>query len=118
VDIFWSGRLGTRRTISPDTRGAKLPGSGGLTYTEVSANLDNLSRTYNAAGRRTIVGGSYARTGLPSAVTNTTYNANNQLTKWGSGSLKYDYSLIHAVFSMKDRRPWLNAEVREEFFRY
>jgi REP-associated tyrosine transposase len=30
----------------------------------------------------------------------------------------YTDILIHAVFSTKDRRPWLNAEVREEVFRY
>jgi hypothetical protein len=83
-----------------------------------STTLGNLTYSYDAAGRRTSAGGSYALTNLPSAVSTTTYNANNQLTKWGSGSLKYDYILIHAVFSMKDRRPWLNAEVREEFFRY
>jgi REP-associated tyrosine transposase len=30
----------------------------------------------------------------------------------------YTNILIHAVFSTKDRRPWLNAGVREEVFRY
>jgi putative transposase len=30
----------------------------------------------------------------------------------------YTNVLIHALFSTKDRRPWLNAEVREEVFRY
>jgi len=30
----------------------------------------------------------------------------------------YTNILIHALFSTKDRRPWLNAEVREEVFRY
>jgi hypothetical protein len=30
----------------------------------------------------------------------------------------YTNILIHAIFSTKDRRPWLNAEVREEGFRY
>ena len=30
----------------------------------------------------------------------------------------YTNILIHAVFSTQDRRPWLNAEVREEVFRY
>jgi REP element-mobilizing transposase RayT len=30
----------------------------------------------------------------------------------------YTNILIHALFSTKDRQPWLNAEVREEIFRY
>jgi putative transposase len=30
----------------------------------------------------------------------------------------YTNILIHALFSTQDRRPWLNAEVREEVFRY
>jgi RHS repeat-associated protein len=49
-----------------------------------------LSCTYDAAGRRTSAGGSCARTNLPSVVSTTSYNANNQRTKWGSGKLTYD----------------------------
>jgi len=30
----------------------------------------------------------------------------------------YTNILIHALFSTKDRRAWLNAEVREEVFGY
>jgi len=30
----------------------------------------------------------------------------------------YTNVLIHALFSTRDRRPWLNAQVREEVFRY
>ena len=30
----------------------------------------------------------------------------------------YTNILIHALFSTKDRRPWLNAGIREEVFRY
>ena len=30
----------------------------------------------------------------------------------------YTNILIHALFSTKDRRPWLNAAIREEVFRY
>jgi RHS repeat-associated protein len=36
------------------------------------------------------VGGSYARTGLPSAVSTAVYNANNQLTTWGAAHPAYD----------------------------
>jgi REP element-mobilizing transposase RayT len=30
----------------------------------------------------------------------------------------YTNILVHALFSTKDRQPWLDAEVREEVFRY
>src|SRR5260370_6909592 len=36
------------------------------------------------------VTGSLARTGLPLAVSSTAYNANNQLTTWGTANLFYD----------------------------
>ncbi len=42
------------------------------------------------AGRRNSMGGSFARTGLPLAVGQTAYNANNQLTQWGTANLFYD----------------------------
>src|SRR6266699_5336100 len=46
--------------------------------------------TYDNAGRRNSMGGSFARTGLPNAVSTTAYNANNQLTTWGTANLFYD----------------------------
>jgi RHS repeat-associated protein len=52
--------------------------------------LGNLTYGYDLAGRRMSVGGSYARTGLPSAVSTTVYNANNQLTTWGAAHPAYD----------------------------
>jgi len=36
------------------------------------------------------VGGSFARTGIPLPVSTTAYNANNQLTQWGTATLTYD----------------------------
>src|SRR6266705_4250151 len=36
------------------------------------------------------MGGSFARTGLPLAMGQTAYNANNQLTQWGTANLFYD----------------------------
>lgn len=36
------------------------------------------------------MGGSYAQTGLPQAVSTTAYNANNQLTQWGTATPTYD----------------------------
>jgi YD repeat-containing protein len=54
-----------------------------MTYALGSNALGNLNYSYDTAGHRTGVGGSFARTGLPLAVTATGYNANNQLTSWG-----------------------------------
>ena len=54
-------------------------------------NLSNSnSKSYDANGRRTAIGGSYAQSDLPAAISTTTYNAANQLTKWGSATLSYD----------------------------
>ncbi len=36
------------------------------------------------------MGGSFARTGLPQAVTTTSYNVANRLTQWGTATLTYD----------------------------
>jgi len=52
--------------------------------------LGTLTYAYDPAGRRNVVGGTYARTGTPQAVTSATYNANNQLTNWKGATLTYD----------------------------
>jgi len=62
----------------------------GITYMLGSNTLGNLSYTYDVAGRRTSMGGSYAKTALPLAITTTGYNADNQLTQWGTANLYYD----------------------------
>ena len=62
----------------------------GLTYKLGTTVLGNLTYSYDADGRRTSIGGSYARTGLPQAVASASYNADNQLTQWGSSNLTYD----------------------------
>jgi RHS repeat-associated protein len=62
----------------------------GLTYTLGTTTLGSLAYSYDSGGRRINVGGSYAQTELPSAVSTTSYNAANQLTGWGSASLSYD----------------------------
>lgn len=61
-----------------------------LTYKYSGNTLGSLTYTYDAAGRRAAVSGSYARTGLPSAVGSATYNAANQQTAFGSLTLSYD----------------------------
>src|SRR6266481_1964138 len=62
----------------------------GITYTLGSNTLGNLTYAYDWAGRRTGVGGSYARTGTPLAASSATYNVNNQLTNWKGAGLTYD----------------------------
>jgi RHS repeat-associated protein len=62
----------------------------GITYTLGSNTLGNLTYSYDLAGRRIGMGGSYARTGLPLAISTTAYNADNRLTTWGTANLFYD----------------------------
>lgn len=62
----------------------------GLTYKKGTAVLGNLTYEYDAGGRRTRVGGSLARTGLPQIVSATSYDAANRQTAFGSQSLTYD----------------------------
>ena len=53
-------------------------------------SLGSLTYSYDLAGRRTNIGGSFARTGMPAALTGASYNADNQLTRFGSSNLTYD----------------------------
>jgi RHS repeat-associated protein len=62
----------------------------GITYKFNANTLGNLTYTYDSLGRRTQVGGSFAQTGLPGAVTSATYDAANELTNWNGTSISYD----------------------------
>src|SRR5207244_8245908 len=62
----------------------------GITYQTSASTLGNLAYAYDADGRRASVTGTLARTGLPLALSSATYNANNQLTQWGTAALTYD----------------------------
>jgi RHS repeat-associated protein len=62
----------------------------GISYQRASGSLGNLLYGYDLAGRRTSVTGSLASTQLPAAVSSAVYNANNQLTQWGSTAMTYD----------------------------
>ncbi len=62
----------------------------GITYTNGSTTLGTLTYAYDLAGRRTSVGGSYAATGLPNAISPTAYDAANELTTWGTATPTYD----------------------------
>jgi RHS repeat-associated protein len=61
-----------------------------LTYTLGMTTLGDLTYTYDAAGRRTSVGGSWARTGIPSALTSAIYDAANRIATWSGTSFTYD----------------------------
>jgi YD repeat-containing protein len=49
-----------------------------LTFMQGSTTLGTLTYTYDAAGRRATVGGTWARTGLPAAVASATYDDANR----------------------------------------
>ena len=62
----------------------------GLTYKRSGISLGDLTYGYDAAGRRTSMGGSYARVNLPPALTSATYDAANKLTTWAGVAQTYD----------------------------
>ncbi len=62
----------------------------GLTYKIGGSAIGALTYTYDAAGQRVAVSGSYARSGLPSALTSATYDHANQIATWAGTSFSYD----------------------------
>ncbi len=62
----------------------------GINYTKGGLALGNLKYAYDAAGERTAVGGSFARTALPQAVVSAAYNVASQQTAFGTQTLTYD----------------------------
>ena len=62
----------------------------GITYKFNANTLGNLTYSYDSLGRRTQVGGSFAQTGFPAAVTSATYDAANELTNWNGTPISYD----------------------------
>jgi RHS repeat-associated protein len=62
----------------------------GLTYRHGADVLGTLTYAYDAAGQRTGVGGTWARTALPPALAAATYDAANQHQTVGSATLTYD----------------------------
>ena len=61
-----------------------------LTYKLGATTLGDLQYVYDAGGNRIQVGGSWARTSLPQAVTSATFNANNEQLTFGAQNLTYD----------------------------
>jgi RHS repeat-associated protein len=62
----------------------------GLTYKLGATTLGDLTYTYDLAGNRTAVGGSWARTNLPTALNAATYSATNQIATRSGTSFTYD----------------------------
>jgi len=62
----------------------------GLTYKLGVTTLGALGYGYNPASERTQIGGTWARTGLPQAVTMTSYNANNEQAAFGDSTMTFD----------------------------
>jgi RHS repeat-associated protein len=61
-----------------------------LTYTLGATTLGDLTYTYDAAGRRTSMAGSWARTGIPAALGSATYDAANRIATWDSSNFTHD----------------------------
>jgi RHS repeat-associated protein len=61
-----------------------------IAYAKGSTTVGDLGYAYDAAGQRIGVTGAFARTNFPTALTSATYNADNELTNWGSTSPTYD----------------------------
>src|SRR3954453_20912946 len=61
-----------------------------LVYKHGTTVLGTLHYDYDAWGRRSAMGGSLARTGIPQAVTGASYDAANQLVQWGGTTITYD----------------------------
>lgn len=61
-----------------------------ITYKQGTTVLGDLIYGYDSAGNRTNVGGSWARTGIPQAISSTNYNAANQQLIFDDKILTYD----------------------------
>ncbi len=61
-----------------------------LTYKQSGNVIGDLTYTYDANGRRTAMGGSFARSVTPTTLSSATYNAANQQLSFGSQTLTYD----------------------------
>jgi YD repeat-containing protein len=62
----------------------------GLAYRKDTTTLGTLSYTYDAAGNRVGVGGTWARTALPPALDSASYDAANRHLTFGAQVLAYD----------------------------
>jgi RHS repeat-associated protein len=61
-----------------------------ITYTVGATTLGDVTYTYDVAGNKSTVGGSWARTGLPVTLGGATYDAANRVVTWDATSFGYD----------------------------
>ncbi len=61
-----------------------------ITYKLVTTVIGDLTYEYDKAGNRAKIAGTFARTGIPHAVSTTSYNTGNQQLIFGDKSLTYD----------------------------
>ena len=61
-----------------------------IKYSKSATALGNLTYSYDKSGNKTKIGGTFARTGIPSAITSATYNAANQQTALGGKTMTFD----------------------------
>jgi RHS repeat-associated protein len=61
-----------------------------IKYKRGTTIIGNITYEHDKDGKRTKTGGSYGRTGIPQAVSSTTYNVNNQQTVFGNKTHTYD----------------------------
>jgi RHS repeat-associated protein len=61
-----------------------------LVYANGATTLGDLGYTYDLAGNRTAVTGSWARTSLPEALSGATYDAANRILTWAGQAYSYD----------------------------
>ena len=62
----------------------------GMTWNLGTTQLGNLTYGYDADGRVTVKGGSFAQVNLPAAATGNTFNADNAMTAFNGAALTYD----------------------------
>lgn len=62
----------------------------GLTYSKGATQLGDLTYEHDAAGRRTKIGGSFARSLMPQPLASSAHNDANRLVQRGSQALTYD----------------------------
>jgi RHS repeat-associated protein len=61
-----------------------------MSYQLGTTAVGSLTYQYDAAGRRTQMGGSLAATGFPQAVSSAAYDVANELTNWNGTTISYD----------------------------
>jgi RHS repeat-associated protein len=63
-----------------------------LTYSGLAGGTQTLTYTYDPAGNRTVMGGSWARTLLPAAIGGASYDAANRQLTLGAKTMYYDFN--------------------------